>query len=73
MSDESGSRYAPGRNPWDPINGFRVGALAGGIIGVLPVALLGGGYFWAVIAGAALGGVAGFWIEKRNAGRPVGR
>ena len=46
----------------DPINGLRVGALAGGLLGALVVALTSTAYVWIVLvfglAGAAIGYVA---------------
>lgn len=67
MGDDRELSYARGRNPWDPINGLRVGGLAGGIVGTIPTIVWGPGMFWIVIAGAALGGAVGFWVEKRKA------
>jgi|COG998Drversion2_1049125.scaffolds.fasta_scaffold01557_3 hypothetical protein len=67
MSDENGeTRYPPGRQPYDPLNGFRVGALFGGIIGVLPAAILGPYTAVTMVGGAAIGGAVGYWWEKRT-------
>jgi hypothetical protein len=49
MSDD---RLPEGRPPWDPLNGLRIGALAGGVIGVILT----------LIAGGAIG----YWSEKRK-------
>jgi hypothetical protein len=57
--------YPAGRQPYDPLNGLRVGALAGGVVGVLPAAILGPRAAWTMLIGAVIGGAVGFWWEKR--------
>ena len=51
--------------PWDPANGFRIGALTGGLIGIALIAV---SEFTAllVIPFAAIGGAVGYWSEKRK-------
>jgi uncharacterized membrane protein YebE (DUF533 family) len=44
--------------------GFRVGAVAGGILGAILVAVSSLASFWVVVAGAAAGGAVGYWTEK---------
>ena len=56
----------PGRQWYDPLNGIRVGGLAGAIVGGVVTALLGIGYVWLVVAGAVAGGAAGFLWERRS-------
>ena len=56
----------PGRQPYDPLNGARIGALAGGILGALGVALTGMGNAWLVIVGASAGAGIGYWTERRK-------
>lgn len=56
---------SPGRQPWDPANGLRVGILAGGFVGAGVIALTGIASFWIVAAFAAIGGAIGYWSEKR--------
>lgn len=56
----------PGRQPYDPLNGLRVGALSGGLLGGIATAATSGGYIWLVLVGAVVGGAAGYWFESRR-------
>lgn len=47
-------------------NGARVGLLAGGIIGVLGVVLIGSDDYWLALIVAAVGGVIGYLTERRR-------
>ena len=60
------NRYPAGRPPHDPINGFRVGALAGGITGVLASWLVADPHPAALLVGAVVGGFVGYLTEKRK-------
>ena len=62
----------PGLEPWDPANGLRVGALSGGLVGALVIALTGFTHFWVIAVTGLLGGAVGFWSEKRKQRRPTG-
>lgn len=57
----------PGRQPWDPANGLRIGALSGGLVGAAVVALTGLSNAWIVAVGGAVGGAIGHWSQKRKA------
>lgn len=57
---------SPGRTPWDPVNGMRVGAMVGGLVGALAMTITGLANLWIVIGGGVIGGAVGFWSEKRN-------
>ncbi len=59
-------RLPAGRPPWDTLNGFRVGAFAGGILGALVMLVAGRSAFWVVLVGAAVGGAVGYWVERRK-------
>ncbi len=50
----------------DPINGLRVGALAGGLLGAVVTALSSPSNAWTVLLFGTIGGVAGFWNERRR-------
>jgi len=63
MSD----RLPPGRQPYDRLNGLRVGALVGAILGA--IAAVPTGLLWLIVPGAAVGGAAGWWYERRRSGR----
>lgn len=65
------TRRAPlpqGRQPWDPVNGLRIGALAGALVGAAAGALFGFLELW-VIAVTAAGGAIGWRSEKRKQSR----
>ena len=77
MTDEHDSpadeREPPaGWTPWDPVNGLRVGVLAGGLVGVAATALIGGRAAWLILVGGALGGAVGYWTQTRRTPRRSG-
>ncbi len=61
--------YPPGRQPYDPINGMRVGALAGAVAGAIATAVLTPAAAWLIPVGAVLGGVVGYVRERRGLDR----
>lgn len=63
---ESGPQYRSGRPPHDAINGLRVGALAGGVLGALFIWVFSVTSVWVVIAGAVIGGSYGFMSQRRK-------
>ncbi len=66
MSEKGSPRLPPGRQLYDPLNGLRVGALAGGLIGAIVTAVTSIAFVWLVVAGAVLGGAVGYWYERRR-------
>ncbi len=48
----------------DPINGLRVGALAGGLLGAVITALTSTSYVWIVLVLGVAGGVIGYFTER---------
>ncbi len=48
----------------DPINGMRVGALAGGLFGALITFLTSTAYAWLVLAFGVVGGLIGYLTER---------
>jgi hypothetical protein len=64
---EVGRRPPTGRHGHGPVNGLRVGALAGGLFGAAGALLAGAGVGWFLLVGGALGGAIGYWSEKRKA------
>ncbi|MFH1331224.1 MAG: hypothetical protein ABIJ48_11300 [Actinomycetota bacterium] len=48
------------------MNGLRVGALVGGLLGAIATAATSVTNVWLVFAGAAGGGAIGFWSERRS-------
>lgn len=55
-----------GLQPWDPINGLRVGAIAGAAVGAVAVAVSGVANFWVIALPAVVGAGLGYWSEKRR-------
>ncbi len=60
------TKYAAGRQPYDALNGLRVGALAGALLGAAPALIWGTGLAWAIPVAAVLGGLAGYVSERRR-------
>jgi len=48
----------------DPINGLRVGALAGGLLGALITGLTSTSYAWVVLVLGVAGAAIGFFTER---------
>ena len=72
MSDEGpdkahDAKYAPGHQPYDSLNGLRVGALAGAVVGVV-LSLIFSGAAWLILVAAVVGAVAGFVWERGRTG-----
>jgi hypothetical protein len=65
-------RLPPGRQPYDPLNGLRVGALSGGLTGAVAAVVIGPVYAWLVLVGAVAGGAIGYWYERRSLRRARG-
>lgn len=73
MAPDSKPSLSPGVQPYDRLLGARVGALAGGVLGVIPAALMWPAFGW-VVAGAVLGGIAGYlWQVREGHGHPSWR
>ena len=56
----------PGRQPWDPVNGLRIGALIGALLGAGVGALVGVLELWVIALAAIAGGLLGWRSEKRK-------
>ena len=56
----------PGGLPWDSANSFRIGAMSGSILGALVALLTSVISGWFVAAGAAIGGIVGYWYHRRE-------
>lgn len=50
----------------DPINGMRVGMLAGGLLGALVTVLTSVSLVWLVFVLGIVGGAVGYWTERRR-------
>lgn len=62
----SEQRFPPGRQPYDALNGLRVGGLAGAVLGAVVTAFTTVGLVWLVPVGAVAGAVAGYLYERRR-------
>jgi len=62
-------RYPAGVQPYDTMNGVRIGAIVGGIVGVGAAVLVGGAFAWLVIIGGGAGGAVGYVWERRAIAR----
>lgn len=58
-------KYPPGVQPYDLLSGVRIGAIAGGILALVPSALIGPPLWW-LLAGAFVGGIGGFLWQRRE-------
>jgi hypothetical protein len=68
MEPERDARLPPGHQPYDLLNGLRIGAVAGGLLGVGIAAITGFGGIGTVAVAAAPGGGAGYVCQKRDRG-----
>ncbi|MDH3678868.1 MAG: hypothetical protein OEV40_02840 [Acidimicrobiia bacterium] len=66
MTSSPSRDVEPGREPWDPANGLRVGILAGGVVGAVVAVVSGVAHFWVVALGGVIGGGIGWWSERRK-------
>jgi uncharacterized membrane protein len=64
MSGNTPSRLPPGRQPYDALNGLRVGAFAGLVLGATVAALT--RIAWFLLIGAIAGTIAGYVWERRR-------
>ena len=56
-------RLGPARQPYDALNGLRVGGLAGALLGAVGALITGLAVL--ILAGAVLGSAVGFLTERR--------
>lgn len=68
-SERDPTGLPPGHQPYDPLNGIRIGAIAGGLVGIGVAALTGFGGIGTVVVAAAIGGSAGYAYQRRERGR----
>ena len=62
---EDNKSFPPGVQPYDKLNGVRVGALAGGVLGAIPAWIFWPAFGW-VLGGAVIGGLAGYLYQRRE-------
>ncbi len=60
------TRLPAGHQPYDALNGMRVGAVAGGLLGAFAAALTGFGGIWLVAGAAVAAGAVGYLYERRR-------
>ena len=65
MSEKDTPTYPPGVQPYDGLNAVRIGALVGGVVGIIVSALVGGA-FVVLLAGVGLGAVVGWGWHRRE-------
>jgi phage tail tape-measure protein len=68
MSDKPDYRLPPGHQPYDQLNGARVGAIAGGAVGAAMTAAGGIQYVWFVAVFAIVGAAVGAWSQRLRSG-----
>ena len=68
MGEKDEYTLPPGRQPYDPLNGLRIGALTGGIIGAVIAGLTNVG-IWFVFLLAIVAAVTGYWTQKSKLAR----
>jgi uncharacterized membrane protein len=55
-----------GRQPYDALNGLRIGAVAGALLGAIVALLFGSAMVWLILALGAIGGFLGYRFERRQ-------
>jgi uncharacterized protein YcfJ len=55
-----------GRQPYDALNGLRIGAVAGALLGAIVALVLGSAMVWLILAIGAIGGYLGYRFERRQ-------
>ena len=66
MDESEDYQLPPGRQPYDALNGLRIGALAGGIVGAIVLVVTSLESLWVLLVGAAIGAVVGYLYERRK-------
>ena len=64
MAPPERSPLPPGRQPWDPVNGLRIGILVGGLLAAGVIALTGFTHLWVIVVGGIVGGAIGYFSQK---------
>lgn len=58
-----------GRQPYDALNGLRIGAVAGALLGAIVALLVGQAMVWLILVAGAIGGFLGYRFERRQIDR----
>ena len=66
MDESEDYQLPPGRQPYDVLNGLRIGALVGGILGAIVMVVSTWDSLWVLLVGAAIGGGVGLLYERRK-------
>jgi hypothetical protein len=66
MDESEDYQLPPGRQPYDVLNGLRIGALIGGILGAIVMVLTSLDSLWVLLIGAVIGGLVGYLYERRK-------
>lgn len=64
VKDRKEPSHPPGHQPYDALNGMRVGAITGGVLGAAVAAVT--HIPWFVLLGGVIGGVIGFVYARRT-------
>lgn len=66
MDESEEYRLPPGRQPYDVLNGLRIGALVGGILAAIVMVVTSFDSLWVLLVGAVIGGATGYLYERRR-------
>ena len=61
-----GSPSEPRGQPYDRLNGVRIGAVVGAIVGGAAAAVIGAGFAFLILVGGAIGAFMGGWWASRE-------
>lgn len=67
MGKDETPKLQEGHQLYDPVNGVRIGALSGALLGAAAVVVLGGDHPWLILVVGLVGAAMGYLVARRDA------